>query len=141
MEQITKLGGRYYYGNVECDGIEEAYSRIREDYHRSLGRRAFLRLDRLGQRRERLHGFGFHQLAGYEIPGEYKCRRVPYYILGMLGISYVRIVGLWDLPDMPEEELEKYVEALFTRGSGMLSLRSRKGKAGRMDKRQKNKYR
>ena len=97
MEQITKRDGIYYYGGRKCLGIGDAYTRFREDYHKGLGKRVHKRLDRLGWRTERVHGFGFVFADGRPgVPACHTGTRIPYRILGLVGLSYCRILGQSD---------------------------------------------
>ena len=94
MVQIVRKDGRIYYGERPCKNAEEAYDLFRDEYHASIGRQAFLRLNRIGQRSERIHEFGFE--FSRPIDGE-KFRKygtVHYGLLGRVGISYSRIFGL-----------------------------------------------
>lgn len=141
MEDITRRDGKFYYGEQECDSVDDAYLRFRMDYHDSLGRDAFRRLDRLGQRRERIHGYGF------ELPGREKLDseffgfgRTRYRILGLVGISYCRIVGLWDMPELDDEQFDRWFDWAFSKGSNGLVLVGRKDRSGRTSKRLKTRY-
>ena len=143
MEEITRRDGIYYYGDRKCSGADEAYERYRREYHASIGRDAFRRLDRLGQRVERVHGSGFCSAIDYsdcidEFRGYGKIR---YRMVGMLGISYSRIVGLYDYGHVPDTVFERWLEWAFSRGSGALKLVGKKQKTGRTSKRLKTRFR
>jgi len=140
MEQITKRNGIYYYGESKCVDADDAYRRFRADYHASIGRSAFLRLDRLGQRMERVHGFGFEFLHRVLPPvgcgGKTRCR-----FLGLVHLSYCRLVGLWDYSDIPEEKFDEWFDWAFSRGSGALRTLGKNRKVGRTSKTLKKRYR
>lgn len=135
MEQITKSDEKYYYGDRVCESIDDAYRKFRDDYHKTLGRNPYARLDRLGQREERIHGFGFVRdkefIPGLTIPR----RKVKHYILGLVCLSYTRGVGCWDMPGLDEYGTEQWLEYAFTKGSKCLSLAGRRDKRGRTNRR------
>lgn len=142
MEQITKRGGVYYYGDRECKDIDEAYERFRADYHASVGRNTHARLDRLGQRTERVHGFGFVFEGGIPYQAEFRdFPKVDCRLLGFLGIANCRIIGCWDFPDLDEETFERWFDWALSKGSGALRLVGRKYKSGRTSKRLKKRFR
>jgi hypothetical protein len=142
MEQITKRDGIYYYGGRKCLGVCDAYTRFREDYHRGLGKRVHKRLDRLGWRTERVHGFGFVFADGRPgVPACHKGTRIPYRILGLVGLSYCRILGQSDIPCVSDEDFERWVDWAFSRGSGALRLVGRKDGTGRTSRRLRKRYR
>ena len=141
MEQITRRNGVYYYGECRCVDVDDAYGRFRAEYHASVGRDAFRRLDRLGQRTERIHGFGFRfpdtvPSASSLVEG----RRVPYIILGLVGICYCRSVGVWDLQNLSDEQFEQWFDWAFSYGSGGLRQIGKKAGTGRNSKRLKTRY-
>lgn len=143
MEQIRKADGGYYYGTTFCRTADEVYELFRGDYHASLGKKSYRRLNRLGQRKERLHGFGFEFADGTWPQGErFKALgRVRYYILGLVGISYWRTVGLWDSPKFnDEDEYWEWFHWAFSRGSGGARLVGLRQKHGRTSKILKKKH-
>ena len=133
MEQIVRRDGVLYYGKRRCNSASDAYRLFQEDHDRAVVRAAYNKLGRLGQRKERIHGFGFVRPWDDEVPGEefLSLGQVPYRIMGILGISYCRIVGIWDIPPMSEEKFERWFEWAFTKDSGGLVLRGRKEGFGR----------
>ena len=137
MEQITSHDGVFYYGGQRCDDIEDLYQRFRRDYHDSIGRKAFRRLDRLGQRKERVHGFGFvfgdREGMVYGQQPRREC-----FLLGLVNVSYCWIVGLSDVRD---ESVDAYVDRLFEKGSGMLKFIGKRSGLGRTSKLLKKRYR
>lgn len=127
MEQIVRRDGQIFYGRIRCLDADEAYCRFRSDYHASIGRQAFLRLNRLGQREERIHGFGFDFTRRIGDP-ENEFRRygtVLYRMAGRVGISYLRVFGLFDYESVPDEEFERWFDWALSRGSGALKLKRR----------------
>ena len=143
MEQITRKYGVLYYGNIKCKDENDAYDWFHDEYNTSMGKAASLYLENALQRKERIHEFGF--VRPYDdIPERERCfghRRVRYRILGLIGIHYCRIVGLWDIPKMTEEQMDRWIEWAFTRGSGGLSLLGRKEGFGRNSKNLRKRYR
>lgn len=125
VEQIVRRDGRIYYGERPCRDAEEAYELFRNEYHASIGRQAFLRLNRLGQRKERIHGFGFD--FAKRIDGSDFCGggTVFYRLAGKVGISYLRVFGLNDYGSVPDEEFEQWFDWALSRGSGALKLKRR----------------
>ncbi len=140
MEQITRKDGRIYYGQRKCEDADDAYRRFRNDYHESVGRKAFFRLDRLGQRMERVHGFGF-DFDGPVLPVKEHYGKTKYRLLGLVDISYCRLVGLWDMPELGDGEWERWLDWAFSRNSGALSLVGRNDKSGRTARRLNARYR
>ena len=143
MEQIIRKDGQIFYGEKRCIDAEDAYCRFRADYHASIGREAFLRINRIGQREERIHGYGFSfaHMVSFGGDGRGDCGKVSYRILGLVGMHYCRIVGSWDLPGFTEEEFERWFDWAFSRGSGALRLVGKNDKSGRTSKRLKTRYR
>lgn len=138
MEQIIRKDGVYRYGGKECESVDEAYRMFREDYHGSIGRKAFSRLDRLGQRRERMHGKGFCFCEADRRFLEEKFRGFPKrrcYLLGLVGISYCWI---GDVPDI--DDAEDWLDWAFMKGSGGMSYAGKKDKVGRTSKRIRKRY-
>ena len=140
MEQIVRREGKLYYGDILCRNAEEAYDRFRRDYHRSIGKAVYRRLDRYGHRVERVHGFGFYRDEPYRPTHEIPNIKVPYVLLGLIGTSYVRMIERKDIP-VDDEALDDWLEVALTKGSGLLRLTGRKSRTGRTSKRLKRRYR
>ena len=126
MEQITRKDGAYYYGNKRCCDSDEVYCLFRSDYNNRLGKNIHDRLGRLVGRKERIHGYGFVFSEEVDFDRNIIPGTIRYKIIGMLGISYCRIVGLWDMKGMTDDNHEKYIDYLFTKGRGILKLKGRK---------------
>jgi hypothetical protein len=143
MEQIVKENGQILYGKQRCTGADDAYCRFRDDYHDALGKRAYERLNRLGQREERIHGYGFVFAHPVYFGGDDggACKPVDSRLFGLVEGSYCRGVGAWDIPDYSEDEFERWFDWAFSRGSGALRLVGRKDKSGRTNKRLNARYR
>lgn len=143
MEKITKREGCYYYGENRCQDADDAYERFRNDYHESLGKRVYRRLNRVGQRVERVHEFGFC-FAGEWRTGspDVQPRLVSTRLLGLVCGSYCRMLGEWDIPgEVRELDFEEWYDRTFSAGSKALRLVGRKAKAGRTSKLQNKRYR
>lgn len=142
MEQISRKDGIIYYGGQPCDDIDDAYMLFRRDYHDSIGRRAFSRMDRLGQRSERIHGFGFVFRGGHGLGSVvHGHRRRRCFLLGLVNLSYCWIVGLSDMARLDERELDGYIDMIFEKGSGMLKFIGKRDGHGRTSKLLKKRYR
>ena len=130
MEQIIRKDGKIYYGSTECDNADHAYRLFRSDYHESLGRVSSLRLDRFGQRKERIHGFGFCLSGQASLAGQFpESPKTGYRILGIVGVSYCRVVGGWDMPPfVTDENWEDWLFWAFRKGTKALQLIGRKHK-------------
>ena len=125
MEQIVRRDGQIYYGRIRCVDADEAYCRFRDDYHASIGRQAFLRLNRLGQRMERVHGFGFDFTKRIDDSDFCGNGTVFYKLAGKVGISYLRVFGIHDYKSVSDEEFERWFDWALSRGSGVLKLKRR----------------
>lgn len=142
MEQIERRDGAYYYGKTRCSTIDDAYDEFRAEYHSTLGRDSSRRLDRVGRRTERIHGFGFVFVGDPDEPGgRVVAGRVRYRLLGLSGIHYARIISAGDAPGLTEEGFERWFDRAFSAGSGMLRLERVREKSGRTCKRLKARYR
>lgn len=143
MEQIIRKDGQIFYGEYRCTDADDAYCRFRDDYHCALGKRAYYRLNRLGQREERVHGYGFV----FSSPLDFKrddgrtCQPVDSRLFGLVEGAYCRGFGGWDLPDYTEDEFERWFDWAFSKGSGALRLIGKKDKSGRTNKRLNARYR
>lgn len=143
MAEVVRKDGRIYYGEQLCEDADHAYRLFRNEYHASVGRKAFLRLNRLGQREERIHGYGFtfsHPVS-FERDDGGTSGKARVRILGLVGISYCRIMGCWEWPDnLSESEFERWLDWALSGGSGALRTVG-KDKSGRTSKRLKARYR
>lgn len=115
MEQIIKQGSEIYYGNQYCKSIDYAYKLYRRDYHQMLGKAVYQRLDRLGQRTEYLHGYGF-VFSDNSLKDRFdNSKRTKCYILCLNGLSYIRTMGIWDYSDIREEDFDDWLDWVYTR--------------------------
>lgn len=141
MEQITKRDGIFYYGEEQCQSVDHAYRKFRKDYHEGLGRQVHGRLDRLGSRKERIHGYGF--VFSEEVrPKEYFLGhgRVPY-TMSLVVLCYCRFIGYPSYAHISDGDFEHWLDWAFSKGNGILRLALRKDKAGRTSKRLHTRYR
>lgn len=139
MEQIVRKDGGIYYGELLCDDADHAYRLYRNDYYAAIGRKAFLRLNRLGQREERIHGYGF-VFAEERTAPVHSGGRITARLLGLVGISYCRIFGTGEIHTRTDDEFERWLDWALSRGSGVLRTVG-KDKSGRTSKRLKARYR
>lgn len=142
MEQITRKEDGIYYGNKLCRDADEAYELFRNDYHEWLGKRAYRRLNRVGSRKERVHGFGFCFDGGIERPAFYHDvhRRVDTRLLGLVCGSYCRKLGGWDIPDcVGDVEYDEWIDWALSDRSGAIRLVG-KTKVGRTSEIAKKKF-
>lgn len=135
MEKITKSNGRWFYGEQECRDADEAYWLFRNDYHTSIGKAVRLRLNRIGYRKERVHGFGF--VFSERPKPSRKYRRVGYRMLGLVDVCYCRIIAVSDSGCETEEEFEEWFDYAFSKSSGALRLDGRGEKTGRTARRRR----
>ncbi len=142
MEQIIRKDGQIYYGDILCRNADDAYGYFREDYHAQLGKRVYRRLNRVGQREERVHEFGFcFAGGGYAVHNDFY-GRIDTRLLGLVCGSYCRMLGGWDVPrEIGESEFEQWYDVLFSEGSRGLRLVGRNTKAGRTSKMLRKRYR
>lgn len=134
MEQITTRDGALYYGEHECKSVDEAYACFRSDYHRSLGRDASRRLNRLGKRRERVRGYGFVFAEGEDLQQFDTGRRIDAQFLGLVGISYARSIGVWSYKHISDSDFDAYLDWVFARGKGNIRTIGVNDKVGRTRK-------
>lgn len=142
MAEIIKHDGIYTYRDKDYVSADSVYEAYRYDYHKSLGKAVHNRLDRIGSRKERVHGFGFifsdseQGSSQNTYSRSYNCR-----LLGLMGICYVRTIGVWDYSDITDEEFDEWFDYVFSRGSGKIRTLGVNKKVGRTSKRLKTRYR
>lgn len=141
MEQVERRDGILYYGEHRCKNIEEAYQRFRDDYHQSIGRAAYKRLNRLGSRTERVHGSGIVFSVPRTNPFGDTHEMVPIYLLGLLSGAYCKVLGGWLIPDGTDEQIEQWIDWAFSSGSRALRLVGKSLKTGRTSKRLNRRFR
>jgi len=143
MEQITKRDGVLYYGETPCKDENDAYDWFHDEYNERMGKSFSLYLENIMQRTERIHEFGFVRLWN-DKPERENCfgrRRTKYRLMGLIGIHYCRIFGMWDYPKLTDEEFERWFEWAMTRGNDAVVLVERKSASGRTSKNLKRRYR
>jgi hypothetical protein len=123
-----KVDGVYYYCGVECRNANDAYSMFRKDYNKAQGRNSFGFLQRLGQRKERVHDSGivFSEDKDFSV---FVAGKVECYQLGLVSGSYTKIVGVPDI--LTEDEAYEWADVIFRKGSNLLKIAGRKQKTGR----------
>lgn len=140
MEKIVRRDGVLYYGEQRCESVDEVYACFRKDYHRSLGRDASRYLNRLGSRKDRIHGFGFVFSDADALRQFNTGRRLDCYFMGLVGISYVRSIGRWNYDHIPDSDFDDYLDWVFSKGSGALRTLGLKEKTGRTSSRLHARY-
>lgn len=153
MGAITRCGTGYLYDNWFCTNSDTAYEYFRKDYHKSLGKVTALRLDHTGNRKERIHSYGFVFSDPYltEINTflqQKPARRVKCHFMGLVGISYCRMVGLQDVvrsfpsvSALSDEEYQIVIDKIFSEGSQLLFQVGKNQKVGRTSKSLNKRYR
>lgn len=135
MEKITKSNGKWFYGERECRDVDDLYGLFRNEYHNSIGKAVRLRLNRIGYRKERVHGFGFVFSEQPRVHKKY--RRVGYRMLGLVDVCYCRMIAVSDVNCDNEEEFDEWFDYAFSQGSGALRLEGRNEKTGRTAKKRR----
>lgn len=144
MEKIERIDGNIYYGDKLCSSVDAAYVLFRDDYNKSVGKRAYERLSRLGSRTERIHGQGFDFTNEYSeyLAEQFKgYGRVECIIMGMVGIAYCNMISTEAAYDLEEDAFWKWVDWVFDKRSHALKMIRRRDGAGRTSKRLKRRYR
>ncbi len=139
MEKITRINSSYYYGAESYSSADAVYKKFRNEYHKTLKRNFHYRLDTIGQRKERIHGFGFVFKPTLEC--DFSAARYTCFLLGLVDISYVRSIGIWEYKDIKDEDFGLWLDWIFRRGTKSLRLVGAKDKVGRTSKRLKTRYR
>ena len=144
MEQIVKRDGKIYYGNQMCSDGNDAYCRFRDDYHASLGKEVYKRLN-MPDREERIHGFHiyFSDEALKVLDREFgqPDERIKYRIMGLVGISYCRGIDGDDCPDYDEEKYFRWLDWCLSHSGSMMMRIGTNEKTGRTSKRLRTRYR
>ncbi len=145
MEQVIKGGGEVYYEGVRYKSYDALYRALRSVYHREIGRASYLRLDRYGQRKERLHSHGFvfdaHNRERLTALFADRTNPVESYLLGIVDIGYVRSLGIWNYGDIRDDEFDDWLDWIYSRGNRLLRTRGLRSGYGRTSKRIKARYR
>jgi len=138
MEEIARRDGKYFYGEKECQNADEAYRLFRRDYNIAQGRNSYGFLQRLGRRRERVHGSGFVYTPEVKLR-VFPPDRIKGYRLGLIANeSYAMIVGMHDIPyELQEDDIEDWVDWIFRSGGKELKMMGNKKGTGRAAKKKK----
>lgn len=131
MEEMTLRNGTIYYGDKACASADSAYKLFRNDYNASVGRRRNRQLNRIGTRKDRTRGWGAYYDVAVEPPAGYEGVMVPSRLMGIVATAYCRMIGSWDIPDMSEEDTEKFMDWICSHGNRNLRLVGRNEKSGR----------
>ena len=108
-----------------------------------MGKSSSLYLENLGKRKERISGFGIPHRWN-NMPQREPCfghHKTKYRILGLVGVHYFRTIDLADVPEMTDEEFNRWLEWALAKGSNALTLVGTHDKAGRTNKRLNARYR
>lgn len=134
MEQIKKRDGCYFYGRQLCLNADDAYCKFRDDYHASLGKRVYRRLN-AKDRSERIHGFHvyFSRPIQEKLDAEFgqPRQRIPYRMLGLVGVAYCRGLSGGDTPDYDEEKYERWFDWFLSHGGKIMLRVGKNEKVGR----------
>lgn len=130
MESVKRISGKLYYGDYECNDADEAYRKFRDDYNRKLGKAVRIRLDRLGSRKERVHGFGFVREDSFIPKHCGPSTKTRYNLIGLYNLSYWWNI---DISQIDEDIFEDWVEFALTKKSGALT------QVGRSNRKKKKK--
>lgn len=134
----------FYYGGEPCGDADGAYERFRDDYHRWLGKRVYRRLNRVGQREERVHEYGFCFAGGIGRPSFYddSFGKLDTRLLGLVCGSYCRMLGGWSVPcGIDEPGFYDLLDWALSSGSGATRLLGRNTGVGRTNKMINKRYR
>ena len=101
---------------------------LRKEYNESQGRNSFGFLQRLGQRKERVHDSGIVFTEDKDF-GVFVAGKVECYQLGLVSGSYTKIVSVPDV--LTEDETYEWADVIFGKGSNLLKIVGRKQKTGR----------
>lgn len=137
MEQIVSREGKLFYGRYECSNSDDAYRMFRDDFHVSIGRMAYRRLD-AAERTERLHGFHVYYSNTLQktLDKEFgkPVKRIPYRFMGMANISYCRGISGKDTPNLEEEAYWRWFDWLLMHSDEAMTRVGRKDASGRTNK-------
>ena len=127
-----------------CIDADDAYSRFKEEYHKSLGKRNFRRLD-AKPRTTRITEVGvrFPEWYAKELSEEFgNLPRVPYVIEGLIGTSYCRMFGSDWFPEevagFDDEKYERFIDWLLC--AGMHNTKQISRRSGKMKRFNKHLY-
>jgi len=136
MAEIAKIDGQYYYRGKKFDSAESLYKQFHKDYNAEQGKSAYLFLQRLGQRKERVHGSRIIYTKGFRFR-DYPGARIKCYMLSLLCGSYCKMIGVWDIPYEIDDE---WIRWILRDGGKELKVVGIKHKTGRTSKRLNKRY-
>jgi hypothetical protein len=139
MEKITKIDGVFYYGAKRCYDADDVYRRFRDEYNAGFGRAAYRWLSRFGSRKERIHEFGF--IFDGEAQVQMDIKPVTVTLLGLVAGSYCWMLDGGVVAGTTDEEIQRWIDAVFEKGSRLLHKTGRKKGFGRNSKRLRTRYR
>lgn len=144
MEQIARNNGVLYYGKQICRDANDAYLCFRDDYHASLGKAVYRRLN-MPDREERIHGFKvyFSDSIQRELDSEFgvPSGRIQCRLIGLVGISYCRDVDVSGFPDYNDDKFGRWFDWFLSHAHEMMRLVGTNVKAGRTSKNLNRRYR
>lgn len=118
------------FDGVRCSSADDAYRLYRSRYNSSLGKDTHSRYGHVGERTERLTktGICFDDKYRESIVSEFGGRdRIRTYIIGILGVSYCKIFGEWDLDeDITDEQYDRYIDWILCDGLHNMRLYGRR---------------
>lgn len=129
---IESVDGDILFDGVRCSSAEDAYKLYRSRYNASLGKDTHSRYGHVGERTERLASTGicFDDMYRDSIVSEFGGRgKIRTYILGILGISYCKTFGEWDLDrDITDDQYDRYIDWILCEGLHNMRLYGRRQK-------------
>lgn len=142
-EKITRKSDVFYYGVQTCRNADDAYCRFRDDYHASLGKRAYRRLN-VQEREERIHGlhFYFSDALAKSLDLEFGVpnQRIPCRLLGLVGISYCWGLDGANVPDYEDERFGRWLDWFLLHANDLMKKIGLNDGVGRTSK-NKRRYR
>ena len=135
MKEIRKDDISYIYGDERLYSAEDVYAKLQKEYNNAKGRSAYNRLNRLGQRKERVHGTWSYYSQDYDF-GNFPDVKIKGYFLGLIGTTYCKTIGAWDIP-YEIDDYEAWSDWIFRKGGKELRIVGTRLKVGRTAVRKK----
>ena len=139
--EIRRDGDIIRVDDASFSTADDAYKLFRNLYNKALGKANYSKLGHSGVRTSRITATGIVFTPEYlsilrrryiGVP------RVRCYLMGLIGSSYCKIVGCYDLKEFStEEETERYLDWVFSKDSGLLRQYDRRNHLGRTNIKQK----